>query len=130
VRGKFLRGPTQTVKTDVNFLIPFMQGIYPSTTPILIGDTALRPIVISGPSGTGKSTLLKRLFDRHPNTFGFSVSRMTLNITRLRKDTSRNPRPGETNGKEYYFVTRNEFEKLVAEGKFIEHTQCIFPPNT
>jgi ABC-type bacteriocin/lantibiotic exporter with double-glycine peptidase domain len=38
-------------------------------------DVGLRPIVISGPSGTGKSTLLKRLFEKHPNTFGFSVSR-------------------------------------------------------
>jgi guanylate kinase len=39
-------------------------------------------------------------------------------------DTSRNPRPGETNGKEYHFVTRGEFENLISEGKFIEYTQC------
>jgi ABC-type transport system involved in cytochrome bd biosynthesis fused ATPase/permease subunit len=40
-------------------------------------DTAAykRPIVLSGPSGTGKSTLLKRLFEEYPDTFGFSVSR-------------------------------------------------------
>ena len=41
-------------------------------------------------------------------------------------DTSRAPRPGERNGKEYHFVTRDEFEKLIAEGKFIEYTQCKF----
>ena len=44
------------------------------------------------------------------------------------EDTSRNPRTGETNGKEYHFVSRTEFENLVAEGKFIEYTQCITPP--
>jgi len=46
--------------------------------------------------------------------------------TRLIEDTSRNPRSGETNGKEYHFVSRNEFERLVSEGKFIEYTQCTF----
>ena len=82
--------------------------------------------MLSGPSGAGKSTLLKRLFVRHPNTFGFSVSRMKkLQVfRRLTEDTSRSPRAGETDGKEYHFVSRNEFEKLVAEGKFIEYTQC------
>ena len=39
-------------------------------------------------------------------------------------DTSRSPRVGETNGKEYHFVSTSEFEKLVSEGKFIEYTQC------
>jgi guanylate kinase len=82
--------------------------------------------VISGPSGAGKSTLLKRLFEKHPNAFGFSVSRIKkwVIFTRLMEDTSRNPRAGETDGKEYHFVSRNEFEKLVTEGKFIEYTQC------
>ena len=41
------------------------------------------------------------------------------------EDTSRSPRAGETDGKEYHFVSRSEFEKLVAEGKFIEYTQCM-----
>jgi len=39
-------------------------------------------------------------------------------------DTSRQPRSGETDGKEYHFVTPSEFEKLVSEGKFIEYTKC------
>jgi guanylate kinase len=41
-------------------------------------------------------------------------------------DTSRAPRAGEVNGREYHFVSREEFEKLVDEGKLIEHTQCTF----
>lgn len=85
----------------------------------------MRPIVISGPSGCGKSTLLKRLFERHPGKFGFSVSRMRLGGNLLMVDTSRAPRNGEENGREYHFVSREEFEKLVREGKFIEYTQCM-----
>ncbi|KAI9841712.1 MAG: guanylate kinase [Sclerophora amabilis] len=71
-----------------------------------------RPVVISGPSGTGKSTLLKRLFENHPDTFGFSVSH-----------TTRAPRPGETNGVEYNFTTKEAFLALVDQGGFIEHAQ-------
>lgn len=48
--------------------------------PQSIATQLHRPVVISGPSGTGKSTILKRLFAAHPDTFGFSVSR-TLFIT-------------------------------------------------
>ncbi|KAI9855559.1 MAG: guanylate kinase [Vezdaea acicularis] len=76
----------------------------PTSTP--------RPIVISGPSGTGKSTLLKRLFEAHPNTFGFSVSH-----------TTRSPRPGEADGVSYNFVTKETFLALVDNGGFIEHAQ-------
>ncbi|MCJ1390111.1 hypothetical protein MMC18_009094 [Xylographa bjoerkii] len=71
-----------------------------------------RPVVISGPSGAGKSTLLKRLLADHPSTFGFSISH-----------TTRAPRPGETNGVEYHFTTRQQFMELMDEGGFIEHAQ-------
>ena len=67
------------------------------------------PIVLSGPSGTGKSTLLKKLFAEYPNDFGFSVS-----------CTTRNPRAGEVNGKDYNFVTVDEFKNMIEEKKFIE----------
>lgn len=70
---------------------------------------ALRPIVISGPSGAGKSTVLKRLFSDYPDLFGFSVSH-----------TTRKPRPGETNGVEYHFSTREDMIQMVANGEFIE----------
>ncbi|CAR24809.1 Guanylate kinase [Lachancea thermotolerans] len=71
-----------------------------------------RPIVISGPSGTGKSTLLKKLFNEFPNKFGFSVS-----------STTRSPRPGEVNGTHYNFVTVEQFKEMIADGKFIEWAQ-------
>ena len=69
-----------------------------------------RPIVFSGPSGTGKSTLIKRLFADHPDLFGFSVSH-----------TTRKPRPGEEHGTHYHFTTVEDFEKLIAEDAFEEH---------
>ncbi|PCH44404.1 guanylate kinase [Wolfiporia cocos MD-104 SS10] len=72
----------------------------------------LRPLVISGPSGVGKSTLLQRLFADYPDKFGFSVSH-----------TTRAPRPGEEDGKQYYFVTRDRFTELLAGGAFIEHAE-------
>ncbi|KAL7006232.1 guanylate kinase [Cystobasidiomycetes sp. EMM_F5] len=75
-------------------------------------SSSLRPIVISGPSGTGKSTLLKKLFDEYPDAYGFSVSH-----------TTRQPRPGEENGKQYHFVTREEFLDLVKQNAFIEHAE-------
>lgn len=71
-----------------------------------------RPIVLSGPSGTGKSTLLKRLLAAYPNKFGFSVS-----------NTTRAPRQGETDGVDYNFLTRPRFEALVDQGEFIEYAQ-------
>merc|ERR1711990_1142515 len=69
----------------------------------------LRPIVISGPSGVGKSTVLKRLMNDFPNSFGFSVSH-----------TSRNPRDGEQNGIDYHFSTKEIMQTEVDQGLFIE----------
>ena len=74
--------------------------------------SAHRPIVISGPSGAGKSTILSRLFEEYPDKFGFSISH-----------TTRGPRGGEQHGKEYYFVTKEEFQDLIEKKGFIEHAQ-------
>ncbi|XP_037053191.1 guanylate kinase-like [Peromyscus leucopus] len=71
-----------------------------------------RPVVLSGPSGAGKSTLLKKLLQEHDSIFGFSVSH-----------TTRTPRPGEENGKDYYFVTREMMQRDIAAGDFIEHAE-------
>ncbi|KAM0787514.1 hypothetical protein ACM66B_003586 [Microbotryomycetes sp. NB124-2] len=73
---------------------------------------ALRPCVLCGPSGTGKSTLLKKLFNEFPDMFGFSVSH-----------TTRAPRPGEENGTAYHFTSREQFLELVNKGGFIEHAE-------
>lgn len=72
----------------------------------------MRPIVLSGPSGTGKSTLIKRLFANHPELFGFSVSH-----------TTRKPRPGEEDGVHYHFTTTDKFESMIAENAFEEHAK-------
>ncbi|KAI8625793.1 guanylate kinase [Xylariaceae sp. FL1651] len=78
--------------------------------PILPPDR--RPLVISGPSGVGKGTLIKRLFDSHPDTFTLSVSH-----------TTRGPRPGESHGVHYFYVSMAEFENLIAADGFVEHAQ-------
>lgn len=66
-------------------------------------------IVISGPSGVGKTTLYKRLLAEFPEKLAFSVS-----------VTTRSPRPGEVDGVDYYFYTKEEFERAKEEGKFAE----------
>ncbi|ORZ30184.1 P-loop containing nucleoside triphosphate hydrolase protein [Catenaria anguillulae PL171] len=71
-----------------------------------------RPLVVSGPSGSGKSTLLNKLFAEYPDAFGFTVSH-----------TTRAPREGEVDGKNYHFVTREKFDSLVAEKAFLEHAE-------
>ena len=65
-------------------------------------------IVISGPSGTGKGTVCSRLLEDKMNDFSVSM-------------TTRSPREGEVDGREYYFVTREEFEKNIEAGNFLEH---------
>ncbi|XP_037104804.1 guanylate kinase 1b isoform X2 [Syngnathus acus] len=71
-----------------------------------------RPVVLSGPSGAGKSTLMKRLMNDHEGVFGFSVSH-----------TTRNPRPGEENGKDYHYTTREAMQEGIQRGDFIENAE-------
>lgn len=66
-------------------------------------------LVVSSPSGAGKSTLCKRLRDEFPK-IGFSISY-----------TTRAPRPGETDGVEYNFVSSETFTEMVAREEFAEH---------
>jgi guanylate kinase len=66
-------------------------------------------IILSSPSGAGKSTLSRMLLDWDPS-LRFSVSA-----------TTRNPRPSEVDGREYYFKTREEFENLVEQDGMLEH---------
>ncbi|XP_039513184.1 guanylate kinase-like isoform X2 [Pimephales promelas] len=71
-----------------------------------------RPVVMSGPSGAGKSTLLKKLLKEFDGVFGFSVSH-----------TTRSPRPGEENGKDYHYVTREVMQAAIANGEFVENAE-------
>lgn len=73
------------------------------------GSTRGRLFVLSGPSGVGKSTVLARLRRDVPQLW-YSVSA-----------TTRGPRPGETHGVNYFFVDREEFVALVADGQMLEH---------
>jgi guanylate kinase len=68
-----------------------------------------RVFVITGPSGVGKGTLIRGLMERHPQ--------LELSVSA----TTRGPRPGESDGVDYHFLTREEFDRRVAEGDFVEH---------
>lgn len=68
-------------------------------------------IVISGPSGVGKGTIVKRLLKENPNT-ALSVS-----------CTTRAPRAGERDGVEYFFIGRDQFLSMIGEGEFLEYSE-------
>ena len=70
-------------------------------------------ILISGPSGTGKSTVISRLM-RLRDDVCFSVSA-----------TTRAPRPGEVDGADYFFVTRTTFDAMVASDELLEHAEYV-----
>ncbi|XP_046397101.1 guanylate kinase [Ischnura elegans] len=76
-----------------------------------------RPLILCGPSGSGKSTLLKRLLAEFDSAFGFSVSH-----------TTRKPREGEVDGRDYHFVSDPEDMKAaISRGEFLE--SAVFSGN-
>jgi guanylate kinase len=68
-----------------------------------------RIVILSAPSGGGKTVVTQELLKRHPDLFGYSVSA-----------TTRQPRPGEKDGQAYHFLTRQEFERRRLAGEFLE----------
>ena len=66
-------------------------------------------LVVTGPSGVGKGTLIRRLLARRPD-YRLSVSA-----------TTRSPREGEVDGRDYHFLSEQEFERRLAAGDFLEH---------
>ena len=70
-------------------------------------------IILSSPSGAGKSTLAKRIKSWDTNCV-FSISA-----------TTRQPREGEQNGKDYYFISKNEFHDMVNNGEMLEHAEVF-----
>ena len=70
-------------------------------------------LVLSSPSGAGKTTISRRILEREP--------RMTLSISA----TTRAPRPGEVEGRDYFFVTRDRFSGMVDDEAFLEHARVF-----
>ena len=66
-------------------------------------------VVVSGFAGTGKGTVMKELLGRY-DSYALSISA-----------TTRNPRPGEVDGREYFFKTKEEFEQMIERDEFVEH---------
>lgn len=69
-------------------------------------------IVVSGPSGVGKGTVLKQYLEEKAESVYYSISA-----------TTRNPRPGEQDGVHYHFVTKSDFEKLIEDGGVLEYAE-------
>lgn len=71
-------------------------------------------VVLSGPSGVGKGTVRKALFEMEGHDLVYSISM-----------TTRPPREGEVDGEDYYFVSKEEFERRIREDQFIEYAEFV-----
>jgi guanylate kinase len=72
-------------------------------------------VIIAAPSGAGKTSIVKYLMEKMPDELAFSIS-----------CTTRAPRPGETNGKEYYFTSVEDFEAKISKGELAEWEMVYF----
>jgi guanylate kinase len=70
--------------------------------------------VISGFSGSGKGTIMRRLLEKYPGQYALSISA-----------TTRSPREGEEDGREYFFKTQEQFEQMIADGALLEYAKYV-----
>ena len=70
--------------------------------------------MVSGFSGSGKGTIMKELMKKYADSYALSISA-----------TTRNPRPGETDGVEYFFRTKEQFEQMIKDDALIEYAQFV-----
>lgn len=75
-------------------------------------EKAHKCIIITAPSGAGKTTIVSHLLKTYPDQLGFSISA-----------TNRPQRPNEKNGKDYYFLTTSEFKDKIENGDFLEYEE-------
>ena len=109
--------PCQTSSHKCSGLHPFSErpslltscNITNMVSPTDETENSPRPLVICGPSGVGKSTIIRRLMNEFPNIFGFSVSH-----------TTRKPRVGEVDEVNYHYITHDDFLLGKERGEFIE----------
>ncbi len=99
---------THTLTSDSSLLCDTATEPIASTPSADQASLEGRLVVLTGPSGVGKGTLLKKLRQRHPHLY-LSVSA-----------TTRQPRPGEVDGEHYYFVSRDVFQSMIDKGELLE----------
>lgn len=75
--------------------------------------------VLSSPSGAGKTTLSRRLLDRYKHAAAHEKMVMSVSVT------TRPARPGEENGKDYFFINQSDFQKKVKDGSLLEHARVF-----
>ena len=71
-------------------------------------------VVVSGFSGSGKGTIMKRLMNKYGENYSLSISA-----------TTRSPRPGEVHGVDYFYVSKEEFENMIAQEQLIEYAKYV-----
>ena len=71
-------------------------------------------VIVSGFSGVGKGTIVRKLLDDYNEQYYLSISA-----------TTRNPRPGEEHGREYFFITQDEFDRMISENRFLEYARYV-----
>src|SRR5690554_6573743 len=87
--------------------------IFISTDTIMGASFIGTLFIFSAPSGAGKTSLVKKLIESTP-AIGVSISH-----------TTREPRPGEVDGKDYRFIDRAQFQSMIGKGEFLEHAQVF-----